>query len=110
MSVLSGNDDQTLAIMALGGDGVISVFSNPYPAEMKQVADSVLNKKLPAAQKNNNKYLSMMNALFVETSPAPVKYVMSKLGFCENNLRLPLIKTSQRAEELLDVEIEKMKN
>ena len=52
----------------------------------------------------------MMNALFVETSPAPVKYVMSKLGFCENNLRLPLIKNSQRAEELLDAEIEKMKN
>jgi len=110
LTVLSGNDDQTLAIMALGGDGVISVFSNPYPAEMKQVADAVLNKKLPSAQKNNSKYLSMMNALFVETSPAPVKYVMSKLGFCENQLRLPLIKTSQRAEELLDVEIEKMKN
>jgi len=110
LTVLSGNDDQTLAIMALGGDGVISVFSNPYPAEMKQVADAVLNKKLPSAQKNNSKYLSMMNALFVETSPAPVKYVMSKLGFCENQLRLPLIKTSQRAEELLDVEFEKMKN
>jgi len=110
LSVLSGNDDQTLAIIALGGDGVISVFSNPYPAEMKQVADAVLNKKLPAAQKFNNKYLSMMTSLFVETSPAPVKYVMAKLGLCENNLRLPLIKTSQRASELLDAEIEKMKN
>jgi len=86
------------------------VFSNPYPSEMKQVADAVLNKKLPTAQKFNIKYFSMMNALFVETSPAPVKYVMSKLGFCENQLRLPLIKTSQRAEELLDVEFEKMKN
>ena len=110
LSVLSGNDDQTLAIMALGGDGVISVFSNPYPAEMKQVVDAMLNKKLPEAQKYNNKYLSMMNALFVETSPAPVKCVMSKLGFCDNKLRLPLIKTSQRAETLLDAEIEKMKN
>jgi len=110
LSILSGNDDQTLAIMALGGDGVISVISNPYPVEMKQVADAVLNKKLPEAQKYNNKYLSMMNALFVETSPAPVKYVMSKLGFCDNKLRLPLIKTSQRAETLLDAEIEKMKN
>ncbi|MEE9450513.1 MAG: 4-hydroxy-tetrahydrodipicolinate synthase [Ignavibacteriaceae bacterium] len=110
LSVLSGNDDQTLAIIALGGDGVISVFSNPYPAEMKQVADAVLNNKLKQAQKFNNKYLSMMTTLFVETSPVPVKYVMAKLGFCENNLRLPLIKISQRAGELLDVEIEKMKN
>jgi len=89
---------------------VISVFSNPYPAEMKQVADAVLNKKLPAAQKFNNKYLSMMTSLFVETSPSPVKYVMAKLGLCENILRLPLIKTSQRAGEILDSEIEKMKN
>ncbi len=110
LSVLSGNDDQTLPIMALGGDGVISVFSNPYPAEMKQIVDSMLNQKLLVAQKFNNKYLSMMTSLFVETSPAPVKYVMSKIGFCENYLRLPLIKTSQRAEELLDIEIEKMKN
>ena len=110
LSVLSGNDDQTLAIMALGGDGVISVFSNPYPAEMKQVAGAVLNKKLPVAQKFNNKYLSMMTSLFVETSPSPVKYVMAKLGLCENILRLPLIKTSQRAGEILDSEIEKMKN
>jgi len=110
LSVLSGNDDQTLAILSLGGDGVISVFSNPYPAEMKQVADAVLNKKLPAAQKFNNKYLSMMTSLFVETSPSPVKYVMAKLGLCENILRLPLIKTSQRAGEILDSEIEKMKN
>jgi len=110
LSVLSGNDDQTLAIMALGGDGVISVFSNPYPTEMKQVADAVLNKKLPTAQKFNKKYLGMMISLFVETSPAPVKYVMAKLGLCENNLRLPLIKTSQRASEILDSEIEKMKN
>ena len=110
LSVLSGNDDQTLSIMALGGDGVISVFSNPYPVEMKQVADAVLNKKLPTAQKYNNKYLSMMNTLFVETSPAPVKYVMSKLGFCGNNLRLPLIRTSQKAEEFLNAEIDKMRN
>lgn len=110
LSVLSGNDDQTLTIMALGGDGVISVFSNPYPSEMKQFADAMLNNKLSAAQKFNNKYLSMMISLFVETSPAPVKYVMTKLGLCANNLRLPLIKASQKAEELLNTEIEKMKN
>lgn len=109
LSVLSGNDDQTLAIMALGGNGVISVFSNPYPAEMIQITDAMLNNKLNHAQKFNNKYLSMMTALFVETSPAPVKYVMAKLCLCENNLRLPLIKTSQRTSEMLDVEIEKMK-
>ncbi len=108
LSVISGNDDQTLAIMASGGDGVISVFSNPYPAEMKSITDAVLNNKLKLAQELNNKYLSMMNALFVETSPAPVKYVMSKLGLCENVLRLPLVKATGKAEELLDKEMKKM--
>lgn len=110
LSVLSGNDDQTLAIMALGGDGVISVFSNPYPAEMKKISDAILDKKLSTAQRYNNKYLSMMNALFVETSPSPVKYVMSKLGLCENVLRLPLIAASGKAEEILDKEIASINN
>jgi 4-hydroxy-tetrahydrodipicolinate synthase len=108
LSVLSGNDDQTLAIMALGGDGVISVFSNPYPTEMKKITDAILNNKLKLAQDLNNKYLAMMNALFVETSPAPVKYVMSRLGLCENVLRLPLLKATNKAEELLEKEMEKM--
>jgi 4-hydroxy-tetrahydrodipicolinate synthase len=108
LSVLSGNDDQTLAIMASGGDGVISVFSNPYPAEMKKITDAILNDNLKLAQELNNKYLSMMNALFVETSPAPVKYVMSKLGLCKNVLRLPLVKATEKAEQLLDKEMKKM--
>jgi len=107
LSVLSGNDDQTLAIMASGGDGVISVFSNPYPAEMKKITDALLNNNLKLAQQLNNKNLSMMNVLFVETSPAPVKYVMSKLGLCENILRLPLVKATAKAVELLDKEMKK---
>ncbi|MCW9095314.1 MAG: 4-hydroxy-tetrahydrodipicolinate synthase [Ignavibacteriaceae bacterium] len=108
LAVLSGNDDQTLPIMALGGDGVISVFSNPYPKEMKKITEAVLSNNLKLAQDLNNKYLSMMNALFIETSPAPVKYVMSRLGLCENVLRLPLLKASGKAEELLEKEMKKM--
>jgi len=108
LSVLSGNDDQTLSIMASGGDGVISVFSNPYPAEMKKITDAMLSNNLKLAQNLNNKYLSMMNALFVETSPAPVKFVMSKLGLCENVLRLPLMKATSKAESLIDQEMKKM--
>ena len=108
LSVLSGNDDQTLAIMALGGDGVISVFSNPYPVEMKKITDAVLSNNLKLAQDFNNKYLAMMNALFIETSPSPVKYVMSRLNLCENVLRLPLLKASGKAEEILEKEMEKL--
>jgi 4-hydroxy-tetrahydrodipicolinate synthase len=91
--------------MASGGEGVISVFSNPYPAEMKKITDALLNNNLKLAQQLNNEYLSMMNALFIETSPSPVKYVMNKLGLCENILRLPLLKATHKAEELLDNEM-----
>ena len=108
LSVLSGNDDQTLSIMASGGDGVISVFSNPYPSEMKKITEAMLNGKLREAQTLNNKYLAMMNALFIETSPSPVKFVMNKLGLCENVVRLPLIKASPKAEELLDKEMKRL--
>jgi len=108
LSVLSGNDDQTLAIMASGGVGVISVFSNPYPKEMKKVTDALLNGNLKLAQQLSNKYLSMMNALFIETSPSPVKYVMNKLGLCENVLRLPLVRATAKAENLLNEEMKKI--
>ncbi len=108
LSVLSGNDDQTLSIMASGGDGVISVFSNPYPSEMKKITEAMLNGKLREAQTLNNKYFAMMNALFIETSPSPVKFVMSKLGLCENVVRLPLIKAPLKVEELLDKEMKRL--
>ncbi|MCW9065396.1 MAG: 4-hydroxy-tetrahydrodipicolinate synthase [Ignavibacteriaceae bacterium] len=108
LSVLSGNDDQTLAIMASGGNGVISVFSNPYPADMKRITDALLKNDIKSARVLNNKYLGLMNALFVETSPAPVKYVMSKLGLCENILRLPMVKATAQAEDILDKEMKKM--
>ena len=108
LSVLSGNDDQTLSILALGGDGVISVFSNAYPTEMKKITNALFNNNLKLAQELNNEYLAMMNALFVETSPAPVKYVMSKLELSENVLRLPLLKASSKAIEILDEEMKKM--
>jgi 4-hydroxy-tetrahydrodipicolinate synthase len=107
-SVISGNDNETLAIMSLGGDGVISVFSNPYPAEMKKVTNAVLKNNLGESRRYNNQYMGMMNALFIETSPAPVKYVMSKLRFCENVLRLPLSKATDKAEKKLNDEILKM--
>jgi|SRR5690554_3002790 len=109
LSVLSGNDDQTLPIMALGGDGVVSVFSNPYPGEMKQLTDALLNGELDKARKLNNKFMKMMNLLFVETSPAPVKFIMSQLGLCKNIFRLPMAKVKPQTEKLLLEEMEKYK-
>ncbi len=79
LSVLSGNDDQTMPIMALGGDGVVSVFSNAFPGELKLLTDSLLSGNILKAKELNSKYNKMMNLLFVETSPSPIKYVMNKI-------------------------------
>jgi 4-hydroxy-tetrahydrodipicolinate synthase len=107
-SVYSGNDNETIPIMALGGVGIISVFSNAYPKELKGLTDAISKNDLALARELNNKYLSMMNALFVETSPIPIKYVMSKLGLCENILRLPLIPATSKAGMILDEEMKKL--
>ena len=106
--VFSGNDDQTLSIMAHGGAGIISVFSNAYPREIKRITDALFANDLVSAQQYNNIYLKMMNLLFVETNPSPIKFVMSKLGLCENIVRLPLIKVSKKSEELLNEEMKRL--
>jgi 4-hydroxy-tetrahydrodipicolinate synthase len=106
--VFSGNDDQALPILALGSVGVISVFSNPYPYEMKQIINAFENNDLPRAQNLQNNFIPMMNALFIETSPMPVKYVMHKLGFCQHKFRLPLTEISDASMMLLDKEIERL--
>lgn len=106
LEIYSGNDDQTLPIMALGGKGIISVFSNAYPSELKKLTNAMLKNDIIEAQRLNNKCMRMMNALFIETSPSPIKYVMSKLGYCENILRLPLTAISKKSEAMLDIEID----
>ena len=107
--VYSGNDDQTLPILSLGADGVISVFSNSYPKQMKQIVDEFLNKNFDKSLAYHNKYLKMMNDLFIETNPAPIKYVMSKLGYCENKLRLPLDSISDKSKEILNKSMSEIK-
>ncbi|HPX16690.1 MAG TPA: dihydrodipicolinate synthase family protein, partial [Petrotogaceae bacterium] len=101
LKVYSGNDDQTVPIMALGGDGVISVFSNICPVEMKWIADSILNNDMQTARNINNKYLELMNLLFVDVNPVPVKYAASLMNFTSDYVRLPLIPLSDKHRQVL---------
>ena len=75
---------------------------------MKQITDALLKNDLNSARKLNNKYLRMMNLLFAETSPSPIKFVMSKLGMCENTLRLPMSPVTELTEKLLIEEMNKI--
>lgn len=108
-SVLSGNDDQALPVMAMGGDGVISTFSNVFPAVMVKITSAMLSGDLAAARIVHNKYLEFMHQLFLESNPVPLKYALSCLGFCKNILRLPLIPASARTMQILKNSIEKLK-
>ena len=106
--VYSGNDDQTLPIMAYGGSGIVSVFSNVFPKQMTELTGSLLKHDMLTAQILNKKYQKFMNSLFIETSPIPVKYAVSLLGYCKNVVRLPLTKASTNTELLVKAEVEKL--
>ena len=98
-SVLSGDDELTLAIMAAGGDGVISVISNATPKTMSQLCEVASRGDFAAARKLHFQMLGWMRAAFVESNPIPVKAAMAMLGKMENRLRLPLVPLSDEHVE-----------
>ena len=91
LNIYSGNDDQTIPIMSVGGIGVISVFSNIKPYESEQIIETQSSDLLM-------KYLSLMNALFCEVSPMPIKYAMKLIGFDCGGCRLPLTELSEASK------------
>lgn len=95
LDIISGNDDQIVPIMALGGVGVISVLSNVVPKETHEMCRLMLEGKVKEAAALQLKYLPLINALFCETNPIPAKAAMAELGFCEEDIRLPLCEMSE---------------
>lgn len=89
--VFSGDDAVTLPVIALGGVGVISVASNEIPHEMASLTRAALSNDWPTARALNRKYLPLMQANFIESSPLPVKAVLSMMGKIEEIYRLPLV-------------------
>ena len=94
LQIISGNDDQIVPIMALGGVGVISVLSNVVPKETHEMCRLMLEGKVKEAAALQLKYLPLINALFCETNPIPVKAAMAEMGFCGEEIRLPLCEMS----------------
>jgi len=94
-TVLSGDDALNLAIMAAGGDGIISVLSNAYCKEAGSVINAVNNNDIQLARTLHYKTLTMVDLLFQEGNPAGIKEACSLLGICENVLRLPLVNVSK---------------
>lgn len=100
-TVLSGNDDQTLPLMACGADGVISVASNVAPEQMKALTRAVAASDLKEAIRLNNSLMPLYHACFVESNPIPVKAALSLMGLCRDEMRLPLIAATGGTRTLL---------
>ena len=90
LDLYSGNDDQIVPVLSLGGKGVISVLSNLIPAETSQMVKKFMAGDVQGAAKMQLDYLELINTLFCEVNPIPVKAAMNEMGFCSNDIRLPL--------------------
>ena len=101
VDIYSGNDDQIVPIMSLGGKGVISVLSNLMPAETSKICKDYLSGNVKAARDEQIRLIPLINALFCEVNPIPVKAAMAAMGYCENYLRLPLTTMDAANEEKL---------
>ena len=91
LDIYSGNDDQIVPILSMGGMGCISVLSNVIPAETVAITDKFFAGDVAGAAALQCKFMPLIRSLFCETNPIPVKAAMSALGFCDNYLRLPLV-------------------
>ena len=90
IDVYSGNDDQIVPILALGGKGCISVLSNPLPKKSVEICDRFFSGDVRGAAALQLELLPLINALFSEVNPIPVKSAMAKMGYCDEYLRSPL--------------------
>lgn len=99
--VFSGDDATTLPLISLGADGLVSVIANELPKETAKMVEHALNGSFHFARKIHYKLLSLMEANFIEASPAPCKFVMKEMGLLEENLRLPLVPVTEPTRKLL---------
>ena len=106
-SVLSGDDIFTLALMAIGGAGVISVISNVAPRDMAEMVDSFTAGDLSKARMLHHKMSPLIDALFLETNPIPVKAALAMMGKITYELRLPLCRMGEKNEAILKKEMQR---
>ena len=104
--VLAGDDAIALPLIALGGKGVISVISNEIPAEYGKLVHAALDGDFKRARQLQRKYQVLMELNFIEPSPGPVKFVLSRIGLIEPVLRLPMLLPSEPAQQKLDAALE----
>ena len=108
LNIYSGNDDQIVPIMSLGGLGVISVLSNVVPQETHDICQYALDGDFKKATELQLKYLPLVDALFSDVNPIPVKEALNIMGYDVGECRLPLIRMSEAAQKALEAEMAKV--
>lgn len=107
LHIYSGNDDQTLPILSLGGIGVISVLSNIAPKFVHNMVFDYLSGNYTLAKDSQIKSISLIDSLFCETNPIPVKSALSMMGYDSMRVRLPLVTMSLEKQKILETEMKK---
>ena len=105
LPLYAGNDSQIYPTLALGGVGVISVVSNLLPKLTRELCSAFFDKNAPLSLELQLKLLPLIQALFIETNPAPLKYAMSLLGLASPELRLPLAEVRESTKEAIKKEL-----
>ncbi|WMX12860.1 MULTISPECIES: 4-hydroxy-tetrahydrodipicolinate synthase [unclassified Aureispira] len=108
-SVLSGDDNLTLPMLACGMDGLISVIGNAYPQGYSDMVRAGLAGDFLKARNLHYSFMQLVDLLFVDGNPAGIKYVLHQLGICEEELRLPLVPATPTTKESIDSIITKLK-
>lgn len=104
LDLYSGNDDQIVPILSMGGKGVISVLSNLVPGETSELCKAFFRGDVKKAAAMQCHYHDLVNALFCEVNPIPVKAAMAAMGYCEDYLRLPLTPMEEgHRKNMLDI-------
>lgn len=108
LTIYSGEDNQTLPIMALGGKGVISVFSNALPGKMHELAAAMLRGDLETARKLDLEYLDLMDGFFMDVNPIPIKEALFQMGVLQTNYcRMPLTTMTEEGAAKLNALLKK---
>lgn len=108
IDIYSGNDDQILPVLSLGGKGVISVLSNVVPGETDAICKKFFEGKNEEAKELQLRLLPLIHDLFCEVNPIPVKAAMAAMGYGENYLRMPLTPMEENNEKHLLGEMKKL--
>lgn len=107
--IFSGDDESFFNLITSGGHGVISVAANVIPKSISDICKLIIEEKIKEANEINKKYQNLYDLLFIESNPIPVKWILFKMGFIQNSLRLPLVNLDKKFEENIMSEMIKLK-